>query len=228
MRLKLVLILLIILVLCPVCISDNMQNGNKFANFTNQSVEGLNNNSLDILPTIMNNIDILFLAITAVATLSGALLQIKQRRENRPIIDVQHADDLESGPSGILKLYIYASNNGQSAVTLSSIGIEIPEFNKYSLSNKYLFLDTGKYNLPFNLKPGARPLTGGYGQYINITEVSETLKSKGQSEDVKAFFFLKDGPGRTYRCEKPFIFPLTIEDIESHNSVYDRGPDWPF
>jgi hypothetical protein len=143
-----------------------------------------------------------------------AILKFKQRRENRPIIDVQCADYLESEKSGILRLYISASNNGQSAVTLSSIGIEIPEFKKYSLSDKYLFLNKSEYDLPFNLKPGARPLAFGYGKYINVTEISETLISKGISEEVEAFFFLKDGLGRIYKCEKPFIFPVTIEDFE--------------
>ena len=205
------MILLIILVFLPVCISNN-------TDFSDQFVEETNNKSSNVYSDIINYIDVHYQAIIAIVTVIvgvfTVLMEIKKRRENRPIIDVQRADYTESGPKGILKLYLSALNNGQSAVTLSSIGIEIPEYKKHYLSDKYLLLNQSEYDLPFDLKPGARPLRGGYGVYINITEISETLKSKGISEGVEAFFFLKDGLGRKYRCESPFIFPLTIEDFE--------------
>lgn len=213
MKLKLILISLLFLVACPACISDNIDKNNKLENLSNQSAGVWNSDHLS-RPNKIEIITVIFLAITAIATLSGAILKFKQRIENRPIIDVQCANYLESGKNGILRLYISASNNGQSAVTLSSIGIEIPEFKKHSLPDKYIFLDKSEYDLPFNLKQGARPLAYGYGKYINVTGISETLKSKGISEEVEAFFFLKDGLGRKYKCERPFIFPVTIEDFE--------------
>jgi len=137
------------------------------------------------------------------------LMEIKRRRENRPIINVQCSDERYEPNS---KIYISASNHGQSGVTLSSIGIEIPKSNKHS--GEYLFPDTEKYDLPFPLESGARPSAYGYKKYISETEISEILKSKGVSEDVEAFIFLKNGTGRKFRCEKPVHISINSREIQ--------------
>jgi len=189
-----------------------MDENNKPANLSNQFA----GSSYDDRPKIYSNmIDIMtvvFLAFTAIATSYGTYLQRKQRIENSPIINVQCADEgYKLGQNS--KLNISASNSGNLPVTLSSIGIEIPEGNKYS--GEYLFPDTEKYGLPFKLEPGARPSAYGYNKYINETELSKILKSNGISEDVEAFFFLKDGPGRKFKCEKPInLSSNSFEDLK--------------
>ena len=87
-----------------------------------------------------------------------------------------------------------ASNHGKIAVTLDSMGINIPGKNTVSFFPEYPSISI---SLPHELVPGK---SGSI--YINIRNLAVTLKNSGYSGTIDITGFYRDQLDRTFKSKK--------------------------
>ena len=135
------------------------------------------------------------LLATVVAVYNG----VSEWRARRPNVKVEVSMGfLTLGASlSDAMVFIEASNPGQKAIILSSVGFLLPMIGKLFLPGA-----RGDVRLPSELSPES-----GCRVWIEARECTRQLRHMGLSGEVKIIGFYNDQVGRTYQS-KPFKFDV--------------------
>lgn len=112
-----------------------------------------------------------------------------------------------TGPPVIL---ITASNPGQKTVTLTSVGIKLPN------EKQILFINASSHpQLPCDIREGGAPCVAWY----DAKDFARSLRDEGFSGKIKLIGFYRDGVGTTYKSK------TTAFDIDEWLKASKYAPD---
>jgi hypothetical protein len=171
-------------------------------------------NSSLLHPILEGTFSFLLSNYTPVIAFSGLCISLYnsyiQRRElnnKRPIIRVLASNYFRISKDGSNSFYLSIQNDGDSPMTIVSIGCEAPSFDKSILIDDLLQRSPISEFIPGNSLEGLRHrrlLPGkDIGLWIPVEYIIRDLKSAGIPLEADLFFFIKDGYQRTYKSSMP-------------------------